>query len=84
MARATLLATVNSVVRGVHFYDVTASSISVGSRVALQLEPTNPYDSNCIAVFLRLSMFTDMVGHLAREDAHYLAPLLRSGLYATG
>ena len=35
----------------------------------LQLEPTNLYDSKCVAVCLRSSLFSDMLGHLAREDA---------------
>ena len=78
---AVLLATFLSTVRGVRFYDV---SVRAGGRVALQLEPTNIYDSNCVAVYLRSSLFSDMLGHLAREDAAYLAPLLRSGLFATG
>ena len=84
---AVLLATFLSTVRGVRFYDVSVSSVRAGGRVALQLEPTNIYDSNCVAlpvaVYLRSSLFSDMLGHLAREDAAYLAPLLRSGLFAT-
>ena len=64
---AVLLATFLSTVRGVRFYDVSVSSVRAGGRVALQLEPTNIYDSNCVAVYLRSSLFSDMLGHLARE-----------------
>ena len=81
---ALLLASFLSSVRGVRFYDVNVSSVREGGRVALQLEPTNVHDSNCVAVYFRSSFFSDMLGHLAREDAAYLAPLLRSGLFATG
>ena len=70
--------------RGIRFYDVSTSSLSVGRRVVLQLEPTNAFDSDCVAVYLRSSFFSDILGHLAREDAALLAPLLRSGMFATG
>ncbi len=80
-----LLATFSSTVRGVRFYDVTVSAVSGGERIVLQLEGTNVYDSNCVAVRLQSSgSLFSMLGHLAREDAAYLAPLLRSGLSATG
>ena len=81
---ALLLASFLSSVRGVRFYDVNVSSVREGGRVALQLEPTNVHDSNSVAVYFRSSFFSDMLGHLAREDAAYLAPLLRSRLFATG
>ena len=78
---AVLLATFRSVAHGVGFYDIDVSAVRGGSRVVLQLEPTNVYDSKCVAVYLRSSMFSDLLGHLAREDAAFLAPLLRSGLF---
>ena len=84
MAEGTLLATFTSRVRGVRFYDVPSSTLTAGSSVVLQLEPTNPYDANCVAVFLRSSFFSDKLGHFAREDVAFVAPLLRSGLHATG
>ena len=71
-------------VRGIRFYDVSTSGLSVGRRVVLQLELTNAFDSDCMAVYLQSSFFSDMLGHLAREDAALLAPLLRSGMFATG
>ena len=82
-SESVLLATFVSNVRGVRFYYVATSSVSAGGSVVLQLEPTNPYDCNCIAVYSGSSFFSDKLGHLAREDTACLAPLLRSGLYAT-
>ena len=84
MAEAKLFATFTSRVRGVRFYDVPSSTLTAGPSAVLQLEPTNPYDANCVAVFLRSIFFWDKLGHLAREDAVSVARLLRSGLHATG
>lgn len=82
---AVLLVSFILTVRGVHFYDVSVSAVSGSERLVLQLETTNRYDSNCVAVHLKSSpFFSNMFGHLAREDAAYLAPLLQSGLSATG
>ncbi len=72
-----------SVIKGVRFYDVAVSAVGGGGRVVLYLE-TNNHDPNCVAVYLRSSYVSEKLGHLAREDAAYLAPLLRSGLFATG
>ncbi len=81
---ACLLATFFSTVRGIRFYDVSSNSISAGMSAVLQLEPTNPHDSSCVAVYVRSSPFRTKLGHLARDTAALLAPLMRSGLSATG
>ncbi len=81
---AIVLATFYSRVRGIKFYDVSSATISAGISVSLQLEPTNPHDSNCVAVYLHVGSVSNKLGHLAREDAAHLAPLIRSGLFATG
>ena len=57
--------------RGIRFYEVHTSSVHVGRLVVLQLEPSNIYDSNWVAV-------QDILGHLVREDAAFLALLLWS------
>ena len=74
------LASFSTQVRGIKFYGVPTNLIHVGSSVCLCLEPFNPHDSNCIAVW----MGSAMLGHLARETACDLAPLLRRGLVASG
>ena len=86
MAAATVvrLASFSSQARGIKFYDVSTSSIRVGTSLLFYLEPSNPYDSDCVAVWMCGSPRTKMLGHLARETACHLAPLLRSGLVATG
>ena len=57
---SVVLASFFSRVRGIRFYDVSTSSLSVGRRVVLQLEPTNAFDSDCVAVYLRSSFFSDI------------------------
>ena len=83
MAVQCQLASFYSQVRGIKFYDVSANSTSVGTRLTFHLEPSNPRDGDCIAVWMR-SPRAAMLGHLAREAACHLAPLLRSGLVVTG
>ena len=68
--------------RGIKFYDVLSSWIHVGQQLTLQLEPSNPYDGSCIALWLATACM--MLGHVAREAAVELAPLLRCGLVASG
>ena len=76
------LASFSSQARVIKFYDVSTNSIHVGDSLVLYLEPSNLWDSNCIAVWMRSPH--KMLGHLAREAACDLAPLLRSGLSASG
>lgn len=68
----SVLATFYSQARGIKFYGTP----SVGGHFLCELEPSNPHDDNCIA----LVMPPLTLGHLAREAALHLAPLLRSGL----
>ena len=67
------LATFKTQARGIKFYDV--KEVEIGQTFNCILEPSNPYDSNCIALCLSNGQ---MLGHLAKEAANYLAPLLRS------
>lgn len=74
------LVSFTSLVRGIKFYDVSTSTIRVGDYVCLCPEPYNPHDNNCIAVW----MGPRMLGHLSRDVACFLAPLLSSGVSASG
>ena len=67
--------------RGIRFYDVPMSSVCLGVTFSCELEPTNHYDYNCIALMVGSA---SKLGHLAREDACVLAPLLREGFEARG
>lgn len=81
------LASISSQARGIKFYDIPTNSIHVGTSLLFLLEPSNPWDANCIAVWTctkAASLATRKLGHLARETACKLAPLLHSGLVATG
>ena len=67
-------ASFKSQARGTKFYDV--SDLDVGRTFHCQLEPSN-----------KVALWVDsqsMLGHLAREAANYLAPLLREGFEASG
>ncbi len=74
------LVSFRSQARGIKFYDVPTSAVFLGQSFHCQLEPTNPYDCNCI----ELLVGSGKLGHLAREDASFLAPLLREGFEACG
>ena len=76
------LASFSSQVRGIKFYNFSSSSASLGTSLVFQLEPSNARDDNCVAVWTRSPRA--MLGHLAKETACHLAPLLRTGLSATG
>ena len=75
---ATVLAVFLSEVRGIMFY---GSTTYVGQRFSCYLEPSNPFDVNCISLFAGPHQ---KLGHLAREASLSLAPLLRAGLDANG
>ncbi len=53
-------------------YDVSASCLVAGGTFYCHLEPSNAYDSNCIALWVDSH---SMLWHVPR--ANYLAPLLR-------
>ena len=78
------LASFTSEARGIKFYDAILSSVYIGQSLQCKLEPLNQYDVNCVAVFLATVSGQSMLGHLAREDASYLAPLLREGFEGFG
>ena len=76
------LAAFSSQARGIKFYSVPTEDIRVGALLDCRLEPTNPKDGNCIALWLSSPPL--MFGHLVREAACHLAPLLRDGFVASG
>ena len=84
VAAPVSLASFSSQARGIKFYDVSTGSICVGDRLELRLEPTNEWDSDCIALWLSCCSPPKMLGQLALEAARQIAPLLRSGFSASG
>lgn len=80
-ASDNLLASFQSQARGIKFYDAPHSSLHIGDSFVCQLEPSNPYDANCIGLFLEPEV---KLGHLTREDATILSSLLREGFEAKG
>ena len=53
--------------RGIKFYGVPTSLVVVGASLDVQLEPSNPFDANCVSLFL--PHHGPKLGHLAREAA---------------
>lgn len=80
-AMAIILAAFQCQARGIKFYDVPSESVRCGLDINCRLEPGNLHDSSCVALVLKDSK---MLGHLAKEVAQYLAPLLRKGVTASG
>ena len=76
------LASFFSQARGIKFYGVETTSIHVGDSLDVRLDPSNRRDGNCVALWLTDSSIK--LGNLAREVAFHLAPLMRSGLTASG
>ena len=72
------LAEVSSQARGIMFYGTTSYP---GLAFRCYLEPGNPFDYNCVALIAGMHA---KLGHLARETAQHLAPLLRTGFQAHG
>ena len=69
--------------RGIKFYSVPTRSIRLGDSLHFHLEPTNFWDNNCVSIWI-CSLLRKKLGHLAKESASVLAPLLRAGLSAAG
>ena len=81
---AMMLASFSSQARGIKFYGVHTGLIQPGVSLTFCLEPLNAYDNDCIAVWVTSCSSPTKLGHLAREDARCLAPLLKLGLTASG
>jgi SWI/SNF-related matrix-associated actin-dependent regulator of chromatin subfamily A3 len=63
----------NTKIVGCRFYDGQAT---VGEYVKVRREPRNPYDSNAIRID---NVLRDQIGHIGRQVAAKLAPLMDSG-----
>ena len=74
-----VLAEFLSEARGIMFYSVPHPA--VGLHFSCYLEGANPHDVNAIRL---VAAPYAVLGHLAREAAQYLAPLLRDGFHASG
>jgi hypothetical protein len=68
------LASFQSQARGIKFYGVPTTHVYVGLPFACRLDAFNPFDANAISLTVGSHL---VLGHLAREAAFYLAPLLR-------
>lgn len=62
----------NTKIVGIRFYDGRAT---VGEYVVVKREPKNPYDSNAVRIN---NVMGDQIGHLNRQSAAKLAPLMDS------
>ena len=76
-----LLAFFSCQCRGIKFYDLSDIGARQGDGVVLVREPHNPRDSNSVAVFLRGGA---MLGHVAKEAAKWLSPMLLGPFRITG
>ena len=63
-------------VRGIKFYDLSHVGAREGDGVFLEREPSNPHDPNCVGVFMRGGGGRRMLGHVARQAAEWLSPML--------
>lgn len=68
-----LYGVLNTKIVGCRFYDGQAT---VGEYVRVRREPGNPYDSNAIRID---NVLRDQIGHIGRNVAARLAPLMDSG-----
>ena len=80
MEENKLLAFFECQCRGVKFYQLRDVSARYGTPVSLQREPTNVHDALCVAAYVPGSRRRGplMLGHVAREAARWLYPLLSS------
>ena len=71
------LAFFTCVCRGVKFHGISGRRLPYGTELAFRREPTNPYDSNAVLVFVVESgRRLTPPGHVAAEAARWLSPLL--------
>ena len=73
--------------RGVKFYDLRSAGARYGTRLSLVREPTNLQDPlNCVAAWVPgpwSSGHRAILGHVAKETARWLNPLLDSCFHVT-
>ena len=66
----------SAIVKGVRFYD-GYDSIVEGRRVVCQWDSGNRHDANAVSVYSLLQGRKVMAGHLERDVAAFVGPLLR-------
>ena len=71
-----LLAFFTCYCRGVKFYDLAEVGARQGSKVRFVRDPGNPYDTNCVEVWLCEDGRRQKLGHAAKEAAEWLSPML--------
>ena len=76
--------------RGVKFYDLRSVGARCGTTLKLLKEPTNPHDPLCVAAWVPgipgesgERGLPRMLGHVAREVAQCVSPLLETSLRVT-
>ena len=69
--------------RGVKFYDLAEVSANIGTVVDLRRDPYNSWDPNCVEVLVAADRRTKL-GHIAKEAAKWLSPLLLGPYRITG
>ena len=62
--------------RGIKFYDLKSFGTRWGDRVQLIKEPSNPHDPLCVSAWVTGTQHPLMLGHVAREAARWINPLL--------
>lgn len=85
MSRMDLLVSFSCECRGVKFYDLRSVGAEWGTNLELVKEPTNPHDPLCVAAWVpgipgerghRARRRRHMLGHVAKEAARVLSPLI--------
>ena len=70
-----LLASFSARVRGVKFFGLRGGDGWFWERAEVERDPGNSYDANCVEVLVR----GRRLGHLAKEAAEFVSPLLAAG-----
>ena len=68
--------------KGIHLYDMDCRRVLVGMEVLLRRNPSH-YDLNAVDLLVSLPQQNLFLGHLAREPARFVSPLLLNGLKIT-
>lgn len=79
-----LLLSFTSQARGIRLYEVDCRRLEPGMNVTLRRSPSH-YDVNAVQLFIkhRFGRGSLLLGHLAREAAQVVSPLLSQGYMIT-
>ena len=67
--------------RGVKFYQWSQAGDTVRKPVSFRRDPGNPHDPNCVEVLVAAGW---KLGHIAKDAAQWLSPLLMGPFHARG